>query len=215
MSLKSASASMGLRGRPFRDNRRVVEGIVYRYRAGIAWRDVPTEFGPWQTIWKRHRRYAGDGTWDKILTGLLTHADSHGLVDWTVSVDSTICRAHQHGTNLTRDTGDLSNHTNLRTEPDDHALGRSRGGLSTKIHQLSDGKGRPLVLLIGPGQEGDSSAFPLLMKELSVPRIGPGRSRPRPDAVLGDNAHSSKAKPSSSAITAHRGSDRRTGQPEM
>ena len=53
--------------------------------------------------------------------------------------------------------------------------------------------GRPLVLLIGPGQGGDSPAFPLLMKELSVPRIGPGRSRTRPDAVLGDKAYSSKA----------------------
>ncbi|WFR70903.1 hypothetical protein P9209_15775 [Prescottella defluvii] len=46
-----------------------------------------------------------DGTWDKILASLLAHADANGLVDWTVSVDSTICRAHQHGTNLTRDTG--------------------------------------------------------------------------------------------------------------
>lgn len=81
-------SSDGLRGRPFRDNRRVVEGIVYRYRSGIAWRDVPTDFGPWQTIWKRHRRYAGDGTWDKILASLLAHADANGLVDWTVSVDS-------------------------------------------------------------------------------------------------------------------------------
>ncbi len=74
-------SSDGSRGRPFRNNRRVVEGIVYRYRAGIAWRDLPTEFGPWQTIWKRHRRYAGDGTWDTILASLLAHADANGLVD--------------------------------------------------------------------------------------------------------------------------------------
>src|SRR3546814_496548 len=45
------------------NSRRVVEGIVYRYRTGIAWRDLPREeFGPWQTVWKRHRRYAADGT---------------------------------------------------------------------------------------------------------------------------------------------------------
>lgn len=69
-----------------------MEGIVYRYRAGVAWRDVPAEFGPWQTIWKRHRRYAGDGTWDTILAALLAHADANGLIDWTVSVDSTISR---------------------------------------------------------------------------------------------------------------------------
>jgi transposase len=83
----------------------VVEGIIYRYRCGIAWRDVPAEFGPWQTIWKRHRRYSGDGTWDSILAALLTVADSQGEVDWSVSVDSTVNRAHQHGTNLPRATG--------------------------------------------------------------------------------------------------------------
>ena len=63
------SPSAGRRGRPFRDDRRVAEGIIYRYRCGIAWRDMPSEFGPWQPIWKRHRRYSGDGTWDRILAG--------------------------------------------------------------------------------------------------------------------------------------------------
>lgn len=89
--------------------------------------------------------------------------------------------------------GDLSNYTNLLHEPSDHGLGRSRGGLGTKIHQLADGQGRPLVLLIGPGQAGDSPMFPILMNALSVPRIGRGRPRIRPDAVLGDKAYSSKA----------------------
>ena len=87
-------SSNGRRGRPFRDDRRVIEGIIYRYRCGIAWRDVPAEFGPWQTLWKRHRRYCGDGTWDLILARLLTIADDRGLVDWVVSVDSTVNRAH-------------------------------------------------------------------------------------------------------------------------
>lgn len=85
----------------------MVEGIIYRYRCGIAWRDVPAEFGPWQTIWKRHRRYSGDGTWDTILAALLTTADARGEVDWSISVDSTVNRAHQHGTNLPRATGGL------------------------------------------------------------------------------------------------------------
>jgi transposase len=61
----------GRRGRPFRDDRRVVEDIIYRYpyqyRCGIAWRDMPSDFGPWQTIWKRHRRYSGDEPGDSIL----------------------------------------------------------------------------------------------------------------------------------------------------
>lgn len=102
-------SNAGRRGHPFGANRRVVEGIIYRYRTGIPWRDLPREqFGPWQTVWKRHRRYAGDGTWDRALAVLLTESDVAGKVDWNVSVDATIARAHQHATNTTRpeqDTG--------------------------------------------------------------------------------------------------------------
>lgn len=95
-------SSDGRRGRPFRDHREVVEGIIYRFRVGVPWRDLPAEFGPWQTVWKRHRKFSGDGTWDKLLAKLLAEADAAGEIDWTVSVDSTINRAHQHGTNLPR-----------------------------------------------------------------------------------------------------------------
>jgi len=90
------------KGRPMRDHRQVVEGVIYRYRCGIAWRDLPGTFGPWQTVWKRHRRFSGDGTWDKVLAVLLAGADATGEIDWTVSVDSTVNRAHQHATNLPR-----------------------------------------------------------------------------------------------------------------
>jgi len=66
---------------------------------------VSAEFGPWQTVWKRHRRFSGDGTWDKILAEVLAVADAGEQIDWAVSVDSTVNRAHQHATNLPRDTG--------------------------------------------------------------------------------------------------------------
>lgn len=98
-------SSEGRRGRPFRDDRRVLEGIIYRYRCGLAWRDVPAEFGPWQTLWKRHRRYSGDGTWDRILAALLVEADAAEVLGWAVGVDSTIIRAHQRAATLKRDTG--------------------------------------------------------------------------------------------------------------
>ncbi|WP_197426461.1 IS5 family transposase [Microbacterium sp. PAMC 28756] len=187
-------SSQGRRGRPFADHRTVVEGIIYRYRTGIAWRDLPGCFGPWQTVWKRHRRFSGDGTWDKIHSVLLAHADAAGLIDWEVSVDSTINRAHQHATNLPRDTGGPDEfYTNLRIEPPDHAIGRSRGGLSTKIHHLCDGNMRPLVMLLGPGQGGDSPMFEHVMNALRVPRLGGGRPRTRPDRALGDKAYSSRA----------------------
>ncbi|MBX7431961.1 transposase [Mycobacterium sp. Y57] len=99
----------GRRGDPFGDDRRVVEGIVYRYRTGVPLRDLPrSEFGPWQTVRKRHRSYAADDTWDGVLMALLTMADAQGQLDWTLSVDATINRADQHATNTTRpdrDTG--------------------------------------------------------------------------------------------------------------
>src|SRR5699024_1903350 len=85
------------------------------------------------------------------------------------------------------------NHKNLRIEPADHALGRSRGGLSTKIHQLVDGHGLPLVILCGPGQGGDSPMLAPLLDALSVARKGPGRPRTRPDMLRGDKAYSSRA----------------------
>jgi transposase len=55
--------------------------------------------------------------------------------------------------------GAWSNYTNLRVQPADHAIGRSRGGLSRKIHQLVDGAGLPLVVLVTRGQAGDSPMF--------------------------------------------------------
>lgn len=70
----------------------MVEAIVYRYRTGIAWRDLPAVFGPWQTVWKWHRRMAGDGTWDQVHAVLLARADVEGRIDWSISVDSTTAR---------------------------------------------------------------------------------------------------------------------------
>ena len=85
-----------------------------------------------------------------------------------------------------------SNYTIPGAEPPDHAVGRSRGGLSTKIHQLVDGNGFPLVTLLTPGQAGDSPMFLPLMENLAVGTTV-GRPRTRPDAVRGDKAYSSRA----------------------
>ncbi len=82
----------------------MVEGIIYRFGCCVAWRDVPAEFGPGQRLWKRHHRYSGDGTWDHVTVALLTEANSAGIVDWAVNVDSKIIRAHQHAAALARDT---------------------------------------------------------------------------------------------------------------
>ncbi len=113
-------------------------------------------------------------------------------MDRSLSVDSTIARAHQHATNIARTTGGPSNHTDPGLEPPDHGCGRSRGGLSTKVQQLVDGHGLPLVTLITPGQAGDSPMLLPLLAALEVARPV-GQAATRPDRLRGDQAYSSKA----------------------
>ncbi len=101
----------GPMGRPLKDHRLLVEGAIYRYRTGVAWRDLPAEFGPWQTVWKRHHRFCLDGVWDRVLTALLVDADAAKEIDWRVSVDSSSVRAHQHGATATRSVSSVPSHT--------------------------------------------------------------------------------------------------------
>jgi transposase len=84
-------------GRPPKwTKRQLIDGIRWRIRVGSPWRDVPPQYGPWQTVYGLYRRWQRDGTWMQVLTGLQAHADAAGLITWDVSVDSTISRAHQH-----------------------------------------------------------------------------------------------------------------------
>lgn len=78
-------------------------------------------------------------------------------------------------------------------ESDEHGIGRSRGGLTSKVHALVDGAGRPLVLLVTAGNVNDTVLFAQLMAELRVARSGRGRPRTCPDHVLGDKGYSSRA----------------------
>ena len=94
-----------------RDHRQLMEGAIHRYRTGVAWRDLPAEFGPWQTVWKRHYEFAHDGTWDKVLAALQSEADAAGQIDWKCSVDSTIARVHQHGATAVRSQLTVTSHT--------------------------------------------------------------------------------------------------------
>ena len=106
----------GRMGRPMRDHRSLVEGAIYRFRSGVAWRDLPKEFGPWQTVWKRHHRFSTDGTWDQVLKALQVQADARGDIDWRLSVDSTSARVHQHGATAARSGGGPTSHTGGTTE---------------------------------------------------------------------------------------------------
>ncbi|MFE1291107.1 IS5 family transposase [Streptomyces sp. NPDC058751] len=174
-------------GRPRVSDRQVVNGMVYKIRTGISWRDLPERYGPWQTVYTRFRRYALNGVFTRALQQVQAGADAVGDIDWLVQIDSTIVRAHQHAAATGRKRGSTG-----RTNRNDHALGRSRGGLTTKIHLTCDGKGRPLAILLTPGQRHDSVCARPLLERIRVPRTGPGRPRCRPDRVVADKAYSSR-----------------------
>ncbi|MFD5299396.1 IS5 family transposase [Streptomyces mutabilis] len=173
-------------GRPRVEDRQVINGMVYKIRTGISWRDLPERYGPWKTVYTRLRRYALDRVFTRALQQIQAHADAAGDIDWLVKIDSTIVRAHQHAAATGRKGGSADD------ESDDHALGRSRGGLTTKIHLVCDGKGRPLAILVTPGQRHDSVCARPLLERIRVPRTNLGRPRCRPDQVIADKAYSSR-----------------------
>lgn len=81
---------------PVWTRRQLIDGIRWRTRAGTPWRDVPERYGPWDRVYDLFRRWQRDGTWRRIFEQLQAEADAKGLITWDLSVDSTVCRAHQH-----------------------------------------------------------------------------------------------------------------------
>lgn len=182
------------RGRPRRwACRDIVDGIRWRVRTGVPWRDVLAVYAPWQTLYRWFRRWQRDGTWAQILASLQATADAAGRIDWTVSVDSTVSRAHHHAAGARRD-GHLQKEPpgGVQHEPGDHALGRSRGGFTTKTHLACEQGRKTLAVVITAGQRGDSPQFVPVLERIKVRRAG-GRPRTRPDRVLADKAYTSRA----------------------
>ncbi|QXJ26990.1 IS5 family transposase [Actinomadura graeca] len=182
-------------GRPSKwTKRQLIDGIRWRVRTGAPWRDVPEHYGSWHAVYALFRRWQRAGIWAGVLAGLQTRADAAGLIGWEVNVDSTIVRAHQHAAGARR-RGDLQREppAGAGTEPADHALGRSRGGLSTKVHLACEQGQRPLSMVVTAGQRGDAPQFEAVMAQIRVARPGRGRPRTRPDRVRADKACSSRA----------------------
>ena len=84
------------RGGRWCDHRQMINGVLWRTRTGAPWRDVPSSYGNWKGIYSRHRRWSGDGTWELILDRLRAGCDEGDGLQWTVGVDSSVVRAHQH-----------------------------------------------------------------------------------------------------------------------
>jgi transposase len=84
-------------GRQRRDDRQVINGILWKLATGAPWRDLPERYGPWATVYTRFRRWTQGGVWERIFAAVQRQADAAGQLDWTVHfVDGTVIRAHQH-----------------------------------------------------------------------------------------------------------------------
>ncbi|QKW24725.1 IS5 family transposase [Streptomyces seoulensis] len=206
-------------------------GVMWRFRTGSRWRDLPERYGPWSTVYSRFNGWARAGVFQALMSALIAEAAGRGLVGLElVSVDSTVVRAHQDcaGLAIAGETLDAleqalteekggsaggpaagvegrapqaesgagadraATRRRRRARAKAAGLGRSRGGLSSKVHAAVDSAGLPLAFVLTPGQAEDCPQFLAVLERIRVP--GPvGRPRTRPDAVAADKAYSSKA----------------------
>ncbi|MFG1813315.1 IS5 family transposase [Kribbella sp. NPDC049174] len=171
-------------GRPPVDRRTVVEATAWRFRTGAPWRDLPERFGNWNTIYKNFDRWSKTGVWARARAG-----PGDGPPGRRHRLDR-VDRLHDRARPPARcappsDTGAGANYKKFGDEPADHAIGRSRGGLTTKTHLLADGKGRALAFILTGGQVADTTMLPATLDEIRVTGAS-GRPRQRTDRLLAD-----------------------------
>ena len=153
-------------GHPNHDHRTVVNGILWVWRTGAPWRDLPKRYGKWTTVYSRFRRWKAAGWWER------------GEVDWEIHfVDGSIVRAHQHAATPKKHPRDRS----FRAQP---------GGLSTKIHLRCHGKGKPITFILTPGQQHELTVAEQLLEQGAMRRGKKGRVRLRPKWISGDKGYS-------------------------
>jgi transposase len=92
-------------GKPNKDHRTILNGILWKLRTGAPWRDLPERYGSWATVASRFRRWRLAGIWDRLFAAVQQQADAAGQVDWTRHfLDGTIVRAHQHAAGAKKGT---------------------------------------------------------------------------------------------------------------
>jgi transposase len=143
-------------------NRLFVGAVIWKFRTGAPWRDLPERFGDWKNTHKRFSRWAESGVWESLFKTLADHPDNEYAM-----IDATIVRAHQHSAGA-RKKGDSN-----------EAIGRSRGGLTTKIHAIVDALGNPLAVSLTGGHVHDVTQAQVLTQEIE------------PAALLADKGYDS------------------------
>jgi len=146
------------RGVTAKDNRLFLEAVLWRTRTGQPWRDLPSDFGHWNSVFQRFRRWVRAGVFERLFERLSGEPDFEYAL-----IDGTIVSVHQKGEWRKRGT---------QTQ----AIGRSRGGLTTKIVALVDALGNLVRFVLLPGQRHDTVGVPPLIENIAF------------GALLGDKA---------------------------
>lgn len=140
-------------GATARDNRLFVNAVLWIAKTGAPWRDLPERFGKWNSVFQRFNRWCKSGVFHTVMEAL-KDPDLGALL-----LDSTVIRAHQHAAGAEGSKAEAE------------ALGRSRGGFSTKIHVSCDGLGKPVTIILTPGQDHDVTQGPALIENCNAAKV--------------------------------------------
>ncbi len=172
-------------GRPAADPRRMLNGILWN---PADWRSLARSAGilrSWQTVYDHFRNWRRGGVFDRILDALHIRLDAKERSTGTCGASMarrSVPRAPPPGPAK-------KVLTVTHQEPADHALGRSRGGFTSKFHLVTDGSGLPLTVHVTAGQVHDSTQVETVMEQIAVPQPI-GRPRQRPLRLAGDKGYS-------------------------
>nr|WP_306003061.1 IS5 family transposase [Brevundimonas sp. C43] len=150
-------------GKPRVDDRRVLSGIIFVNRNGLRWRDAPAAYGPHKTLYNRWKRWSEAGVFIRMMEGL-SGAQAERR---TVMIDATYLKAHRTASSLAVKKGNLG-----------RLIGRTKGGMNTKLHAVTDANGRPISLFMTAGQVSDYIGAAALLDSL-----------PRAQWLLGDRGY--------------------------
>jgi len=135
------------------EHRHVINGILWRLRTGAPWRDIPPRYGPWPTCHDGFVRWSRNGTWHRPLMIMRAAADEAGLIDWDgAALDATHVKAHRSASGARKKLTAAE-----KRAITDEWLGRSCGGITSKIHLCVDGHGFPLSIVASAGQCSDAA----------------------------------------------------------
>ena len=138
-------------GRPALNSLMVFNAILWILSSGAPWRDLPTHFGNWNSIYHKFRQWCAQNVFEKMLQALVQGTKKYLLVE----IDSTFCKVHQHA-------------TGARKEHGNQAIGVSRGGKNTKIHALVTENFQLIGLLLSGGQVHDSECATELLSKINL-----------------------------------------------